>query len=158
MDAQEHFRADRFHSAAECPVIAKMCVSQCLDEPRFSCVVDIADSFRCALQAFVESESTLFVFEVQVGKSNCDRLFLGPHRFSHCDDVIDRFRSGITDLDILAAAELALPHRLKRQTFHDSENRLEELSPPLQAAREEARESGTSGASMSEPSAGKKKT
>ena len=64
----------------------------------------------------------------------------------------------VTELDILAAAELALPHRLKRQPFQDSENRLEELSSQLQEARQDAKESGNAGASMTEPSAGKKKT
>ena len=44
----------------------------------------------------------------------------------------------ITDLDILAAAELALPHRLKRQPFQDTENRLEELSSRMEEARQEA--------------------
>jgi Mg-chelatase subunit ChlI len=63
----------------------------------------------------------------------------------------------ITDLDILAAAELALPHRLKRMPFQETENRLGELSNKLEEARREARESKAPGASMVEPSAGKKK-
>ncbi len=63
----------------------------------------------------------------------------------------------ITDLDILAAAELALPHRLKRMPFQETEDRLEELSTRLQEARREAQESASSGATMSEPGAGKKK-
>jgi Mg-chelatase subunit ChlI len=66
--------------------------------------------------------------------------------------------SSITDLDILAAAELALPHRLKRQPFQDTENRLDELSNRLEEARQEAQESPAPGSSMTEPSAGKKKT
>ena len=66
--------------------------------------------------------------------------------------------AAISDLDILTAAELALPHRLKRQPFQDTENRLEELSDRLQEARREARDSESEGASMSEPTAGKKKT
>jgi Mg-chelatase subunit ChlI len=64
----------------------------------------------------------------------------------------------ITDLDILVAAELALPHRLKRQPFQDTENRLDELSNRLQEARQEAEQSKAPGSSMVEPSAGKKKT
>jgi Mg-chelatase subunit ChlI len=63
----------------------------------------------------------------------------------------------ITDLDILAAAELALPHRLKRMPFQEAENRLGELSNRLEEARREAQESKAPGASMVEPSAGKKK-
>jgi Mg-chelatase subunit ChlI len=66
--------------------------------------------------------------------------------------------SAITEFDILAAAELALPHRLKRQPFQDSENRLDELSNRLQEVQREARESKAPGSSMVEPSAGKKKT
>jgi Mg-chelatase subunit ChlI len=71
---------------------------------------------------------------------------------SHPDDT------GITQLDILAAAELALPHRLKRQPFQDAENRLDELSNRLEEARRDQRDSKASGSSMVEPSSGKKKT
>jgi Mg-chelatase subunit ChlI len=63
----------------------------------------------------------------------------------------------ITELDILAAAELALPHRLKRMPFQETTNRLEELSDRLQEARQEAQESRAPGASMVEPAPGKKK-
>jgi Mg-chelatase subunit ChlI len=64
----------------------------------------------------------------------------------------------ITDLDILAAAELALPHRLKRLPFQETENRLDELSNRLEEARQELTESKAPGSSMIEPSSGKKKT
>jgi Mg-chelatase subunit ChlI len=64
----------------------------------------------------------------------------------------------INELDILAAAELALPHRLKRMPFQETENRLGELSNRLEEARREAQESKAPGASMTEPAAGKKKT
>jgi Mg-chelatase subunit ChlI len=64
--------------------------------------------------------------------------------------------TGITDLDILAAAELALPHRLKRLPFQETENRLEELSGRLDEARREATESESAGASMVEPAPEKK--
>ena len=67
-------------------------------------------------------------------------------------------QTAITDLDILAAAELALPHRLRRQPFQDTENRLDELSNRLEEARREAKESEAPGSSMVEPSPGKKKT
>jgi Mg-chelatase subunit ChlI len=66
--------------------------------------------------------------------------------------------TSITELDILAAAELALPHRLKRQPFQETENRLEELSSRMEEARREAEQSKSDGASMVEPSPGKKKT
>jgi Mg-chelatase subunit ChlI len=66
-------------------------------------------------------------------------------------------RASITDLDILSAAELALPHRLKRQPFQETENRLDELSNRLEEARRDAKESKADGASMIEPSEGKKK-
>jgi Tfp pilus assembly protein FimT len=42
--------------------------------------------------------------------------------------------------------------------FQETENRLDELSNRLEEARSEAQESKSSGASMVEPSAGKKKT
>jgi Mg-chelatase subunit ChlI len=58
----------------------------------------------------------------------------------------------INDLDILAAAELALPHRLKRMPFQETENRMGELSGRLDEARREAQESKAPGASMVEPS------
>jgi Mg-chelatase subunit ChlI len=64
----------------------------------------------------------------------------------------------ITDLDILAAAELALPHRLKRQPFQETENRLDELSNRLEEARKELTDSKAPGSSMIEPSSRKKKT
>jgi Mg-chelatase subunit ChlI len=64
----------------------------------------------------------------------------------------------IEDLDILAAAELALPHRLKRLPFEETENRLEELSNRLEEARRQTDQSKAPGASMTEPSPGKKKT
>ena len=64
----------------------------------------------------------------------------------------------ITEFDILAAAELALPHRLKRLPFQETENRLGELSDRLDEARQDLDHSKSSGSSMSEPSPGKKKT
>jgi Mg-chelatase subunit ChlI len=70
---------------------------------------------------------------------------------------VDPEDTSITDLDILAAAELALPHRLKRQPFMETENRLDELSSRMEEARREAEESESDGASMIEPTQGKKK-
>jgi Mg-chelatase subunit ChlI len=64
----------------------------------------------------------------------------------------------ISDLDILAAAELALPHRLKRMPFQETENRLDQLSDRLEEARRGADESKSQGASMIEPSPQKKTT
>jgi Mg-chelatase subunit ChlI len=64
--------------------------------------------------------------------------------------------SAISELDILAAAELALPHRLKRQPFQDTKNRLDELSNRLQESRRQAEQSATPGSSMVEPSSEKK--
>ena len=63
--------------------------------------------------------------------------------------------SAITELDILAAAELALPHRLKRQPFQDGENRQDDLYDRLQEARQQIQQSQPPGSSMVEPSAGK---
>jgi Mg-chelatase subunit ChlI len=68
--------------------------------------------------------------------------------------------AAITELDILAAAELALPHRLKRLPFQETENRMGELSTRLDQARREVETTKTLGASMVEASAaaGKKKS
>jgi len=63
----------------------------------------------------------------------------------------------IAGLDILLAAELALPHRLKRLPFQEADNRLGELASRLQEARREAEQSRASGASLIEPAPGKKK-
>lgn len=47
-------------------------------------------------------------------------------------------RDHITEEDILLAAELALPHRMKRQPFQDEEIRFEELKAKLEKVQEEA--------------------
>ncbi|PWH16850.1 MAG: magnesium chelatase [Ardenticatenia bacterium] len=52
----------------------------------------------------------------------------------------DRYQ--ITDEDILIAAELALPHRLKRQPFQDTEMRFQDLADRLAQARREASQPG----------------
>ena len=41
-------------------------------------------------------------------------------------------RTNITEQDILLAAELALPHRMKRHPFHDSEQAMAMMSEKLQ--------------------------
>lgn len=47
-------------------------------------------------------------------------------------------RTYVTDEDILVAAELALPHRLKRQPFQDTEIQFQELAERLDQVRQEA--------------------
>jgi Mg-chelatase subunit ChlI len=64
----------------------------------------------------------------------------------------------IAELDILVAAELALPHRLKRMPFQESENRMNELSDRLEQSRKEMQEGKAPGATMAEPSSEKKTT
>lgn len=49
-------------------------------------------------------------------------------------------RERVTQEDILVAAELALPHRLKRQPFQDTRVQFEELAERLQQVRQEATE------------------
>lgn len=49
-------------------------------------------------------------------------------------------RIRVTDEDILVAAELALPHRLKRQPFQDTEIQFQELADRLDQVRQEAAE------------------
>jgi Mg-chelatase subunit ChlI len=63
----------------------------------------------------------------------------------------------IGELDILAAAQLALPHRLKRLPFQESEGRLEELSERLSLAQQKEREARAAPSSLVEPAEGKKK-
>ena len=46
-------------------------------------------------------------------------------------------REGITDQDILLAAELALPHRLKRHPFQDTEQAMQVLSDKLQQVEQQ---------------------
>ena len=50
-------------------------------------------------------------------------------------------RLQITDKDILLAAELALPHRLKKQPFQDSVLNPEQLQSNMRQARAEAEQS-----------------
>jgi Mg-chelatase subunit ChlI len=67
-------------------------------------------------------------------------------------------RTFITEEDILAAAELALPHRMKRQPFQDEEMRFEELKAKLEEAQAQTlSKSGDSGPS-SQPDVKKKTT
>jgi Mg-chelatase subunit ChlI len=49
-------------------------------------------------------------------------------------------RTYVTDEDILVAAELALPHRLKRHPFQDTEVQFQELAERLDQVREDADE------------------
>lgn len=69
-------------------------------------------------------------------------------------------RKKITQEDILVAAELALPHRLKRQPFQDTSTQLEELSEKLEQVRQEATEQTQQLVESAEPadSVEKKKT
>jgi Mg-chelatase subunit ChlI len=74
-----------------------------------------------------------------------------------------RAEPAITSVDILAAAELTLPHRLKRQPFQDSAVSLEELSSRLAEARAKMEEAAAGpspapGSPASTDEQGKKKT
>jgi len=52
-------------------------------------------------------------------------------------------RTRVTDEDILVAAELALPHRLKRQPFQDTEIQFQELAERLEQVRQEVAQQAT---------------
>jgi Mg-chelatase subunit ChlI len=69
-------------------------------------------------------------------------------------------RSRITQEDILTAAELALPHRLKRQPFQDTTVQFQELSDRLEKIREDANQQDEqqTGSSEFDPADEKKKT
>ncbi len=66
-------------------------------------------------------------------------------------------RTAVCDADILLAAELALPHRLKRKPFEETQSKMERLEQRLEQARCELAESEQS-ESDSAAGAGKKKT
>jgi Mg-chelatase subunit ChlI len=49
-------------------------------------------------------------------------------------------RLKVNRMDILVGAELALPHRLKRQPFQDTSAQFQELAERLEQIRQEAEE------------------
>jgi Mg-chelatase subunit ChlI len=69
-----------------------------------------------------------------------------------------RQRPQITDEDIIVAAELTLPHRLKRQPFQDTEMRFQELTDRLGQARQEANQQSQDKAEENASVAQEKKT
>lgn len=62
-------------------------------------------------------------------------------------------RTAITDRDILLAAELALPHRMKKQPFQDAALRPEQLESNMRQARAEAEEAFDEDEAMEEAEA-----
>jgi Mg-chelatase subunit ChlI len=66
-------------------------------------------------------------------------------------------RTAINDLDIALAAELALPHRLRRGPFQQSEVSLEDLQARIDQAQAQVGAAGESEPSSEEEPAGKKK-
>lgn len=62
-------------------------------------------------------------------------------------------RDKITDRDILLAAELALPHRMKKQPFQDAALRPEQLESNMRQARAEAEEAFDEDEAMEEAEA-----
>lgn len=62
-------------------------------------------------------------------------------------------RDKITDRDILLAAELALPHRMKKQPFQDAALRPEQLESNMRQARAEAEEAFNEDEAMEEAEA-----
>ena len=67
-------------------------------------------------------------------------------------------RTQVTDDDILVAAELALPHRLKRQPFDDNNLSTEELRNQLSQAQQKSPEQGTTPEAAESSQDQKKKT
>ncbi len=65
-------------------------------------------------------------------------------------------RERISETDILLAAELALPHRLRRRPFEDPQSRMEQLSERIEQARARLSQAPTA-RTPGEPSQGKKK-
>ena len=62
-------------------------------------------------------------------------------------------RDRITDRDILQAAELALPHRMKKQPFQDAALRPEQLESNMRQARADAEEAFKDDEAMEEAEA-----
>jgi len=65
-------------------------------------------------------------------------------------------RRRINEADILAAAELALPHRLKRQPFQETEMQFEQLEERLEQVKAELSMQESSGPAETDPSPVKK--
>jgi len=65
-------------------------------------------------------------------------------------------RRRINEADILAAAELALPHRLKRQPFQETEMQFEQLEERLEQVKAELSMQESSGSAETDPSPVKK--
>jgi len=63
----------------------------------------------------------------------------------------------ITESDILLAAELALPHRLRRKPFEEIQTKMEKLEQRLEHARAAAEEPEARRADLEALSAAKKK-
>ncbi len=68
-----------------------------------------------------------------------------------------RAGTAITDLDIALAAELALPHRLRRGPFHQSEVSLDDLQARIDQAQAQVGAADESEPSTEEQPADKKK-
>ena len=66
-------------------------------------------------------------------------------------------RESIGDTDILLAAELALPHRLRRSPFEDTQSQLEKLEQRLEKARAETSAASERSSTRGDAQAGKKK-
>jgi len=66
-------------------------------------------------------------------------------------------RNHINEADILAAVELALPHRLKRQPFQETELRFEQLEERLEQVKAELAMQESPGPAETGPSPVKKK-
>ena len=66
-------------------------------------------------------------------------------------------RDAIQELDILLAAELALPHRLRRKPFEETHNQMQKLERRLEQARSELSAAPEPGESASDGSEQKKK-
>ncbi|MFH1085718.1 MAG: ATP-binding protein [Chloroflexota bacterium] len=66
-------------------------------------------------------------------------------------------RKQVCETDILMAAELALPHRLRRRPFEDTHSKLEKLEQKLEQARCNVPAPDEQGAGASVPQPGKKK-
>jgi Mg-chelatase subunit ChlI len=95
------------------------------------------DSARKTLPQVKHAQTDLYAIAeltsgLQVDGHRADLVILKSAR-AHCALA---GRTQVTEEDILLAAELALPHRLKRKPFQEVELRFEQLEKHLEKARE----------------------
>src|SRR5574341_2237256 len=110
------------------------CSEWCTAEEKLSTEIDAA---RQALPSITHIPADLYAIAelsagLEVDGHRADLVILKSAR-AHCALMQ---RRAVTEEDILLAAELALPHRLKRKAFQDVELRMEQLERRLDQSKQ----------------------